>query len=1010
MTSVDQSYAAPPGSDGAGLPGVEDEVAMLVERLHATDRRLEELLGAEVDSVADRHGRTMLLRHAQDHLRMGEIARQAAVLNALPFHIALLDSTGTIVSVNQAWRDFSAGQWMLGPFHGLGLNFRDALSGARGLAAIGPSAATAIAAVLAGDEPGWAAEYPLDSDAGGRRWFRFSVMPQRDSAVNGVVVVHADVTAQKHADAAVLESTELLRAVIAGTSDGIFVKDRTGHYILCNPVFAEFFGHTVASASGLDSRAVIGEARARPVPEIDRQVLDEGQTVIREDTTNDRTGRERVFMTTRVPYRGADGDIIGIIGVCHDITELKRDEEALRALNADLEARVARRTAELEAARREAEEANRAKSSFLATMSHELRTPMNGVIGMLDVLHQTKLDTDQADMIKLMSESAFALLEIIDDVLDFSKIEAGKLTVENLPMSVGDVMEKVCALLDEIAQKRQVRVGIHIDPRIPESLLGDAGRLRQVLVNLLGNAIKFSNAPQRIGRVSVCAMLVARDTGGATIELTVADNGIGMDQATVARLFKPFSQGDDSTTRKFGGTGLGLAISAMLVSLMGGTLTVRSEPDKGSAFTVRLRMAEVGAAFQITDMRPSGVAVCRIVGNESPLREDIGSAMGDFVTDVVYSDSLAAACAMPRTAGSEMWILLPDERPAVAMELSGMAGDPDGKAVCFVLLGWGKRRRPFIESPGLVHIDLDALPRRLFRQTIDAAAEWSQPADMASDADHPLATGKAAAMASPQARVLVAEDNEINRQVIGRQIELLGYEVDIALNGLEALEKWRLGSYGLLVTDVHMPLMDGYALSKAVRADEAARASTGRAYSRIPIVALTANVLREEQLRCFAAGMDAYLSKPIRLSMLKNALVQWVGPSAREAKDLLAFASASASPVTHGPVVDLAILRALVGDAPAVVQRVLRAFHSSAAASVAVISGALAAGDWQLAGDAAHSLKSGARSVGALGMAAICVTIEKGSAGGETDAAALQGALAAESSAVAAYIDAGMFA
>lgn len=423
---------------------------------------------------------------------------------------------------------------------------------------------------------------------------------------------------------------------------------------------------------------------------------------------------------------------------------LVESEQRYRVLNAELEDRVCARTIELDRARKEAERANRAKSEFLAMISHEIRTPMNGVIGMIEVLGEGNLGSAEVEMVDLARQSARSLLAILDDLLDFSQADIGRLPLVSEPLQLADVVAGACRMLGDAAASRGICLAVSLDPNLPRSVLGDEARLRQVLANLIGNAIKFSKMGERDAKVSVRAVLVEHQGDAVTIELIVSDNGIGMSAETVTRLFTPFSQADATITRRYGGTGLGLAIADKLARLMGGRLSVQSELGQGSTFIAHLRFA----------------------------------------------------CALANSENAD-------------------------------------RHRVALKTVGTV------------------AATGEPPTREEAQRQGQL--------------ILVAEDNPVNRTVIAQQLRLLGFAADIAVDGREALEKWRSGDFGLVLTDLHMPEMDGYALAASIRAEEAGA-------RRTPIVALTANAQHGEEARCLALGMDACLTKPVQLARLKEAL------------------------------------------------------------------------------------------------------------------------------------------
>ncbi len=650
--------------------------------------------------------------------------------------------------------------------------------------------------------------------------------------------------------------------------------------------------------------------------------------------------------------------------------------------------------AAVEHARLEAEQANRAKSDFLAAMSHEIRTPLNGVIGMVDVLHQTSLKGYQVEMVDLIRESAYSLLGIIDGILDFSRIEAGKLEIESAPMPVAEVVEKVCGMLDRMAEKKGEELTLFTDPAIPSEVMGDALRLRQVLVNLVNNAIKFSSGQQRPGRVSVRALLVESGPEQAclepgrkvTVEIRIADNGIGMSEETMTRLFTSFSQADISTTRRFGGTGLGLAISRHLVELMGGEIAVQSESGKCSTFTVRLPFVPLRAGHDAdrTKLPVAGLS-CLIVGTPDSMAGDLAAYLTHDGALVERAADLAAAQALTPALPSVPWIWVIDTAgaPQLLDELRAIVRTHPEHEIRFVVIGRGQRREPRVEDAAVL-VDGNVLTRGTLLKAVAIAAGRANEERKA-----PL-HGKSEAEFSPPSRddarrlgrlILVVEDNETNQKVILQQLALLGFAAEIAGNGRAALELWQSGDYALLLSDLHMPEMDGYQLTAAIRAAEPGS-------QHIPIVALTANALKGEAEHCRAIGMDDYLSKPAQLADLKAILEKWLPLADEEPTQSLPPLSGEKLARGQNLAVDVNVLKALVGDDEATLRELLHDFRVSAAKIAVELRVACAAGQTKVAGAAAHKLKSSARSVGALALGDLCAEMEQAGKAGDTEALA----------------------
>jgi CheY-like chemotaxis protein/HPt (histidine-containing phosphotransfer) domain-containing protein/anti-sigma regulatory factor (Ser/Thr protein kinase) len=518
--------------------------------------------------------------------------------------------------------------------------------------------------------------------------------------------------------------------------------------------------------------------------------------------------------------------------------------------------------------------------------------------------------------------------------------------------------------------------------------------LRQVLINLANNAIKFSSGLQRQGRVAVRVMLAEIVPQQVRLEFRVADNGIGIDPQTQARLFTAFTQAESSTTRTYGGTGLGLAISRQLVRMMGGEIELHSEPDKGSLFNVRLAFALPPEAPAIEAASPVAGLSCLLLDCAQGMSGDLAAYLahgGAAVAQVADTQALAEKIAA-HPAGQCIAVFdMPENEPPLD-ELRAAAGARPQLELRFVVIGRGQRREPRLKEADLVLVDGNVLPRRTLLKAVAIAA--GRVKEDGRDGLPQAALASPVVLSREEARrrgrlILVVEDNDINQKVILQQLALLGHTADIVDNGRRGLERWQSGDYAVVITDLHMPEMDGYELTAAIRAAEKA-AGTGAA-PHTPVIAFTANALKGEAAHCLAMGMDDYLSKPVQLLSLKTMLEKWLPPDVAETPAVL----------------DVEVLKHLVGDDAVVVRDFLQEFRISAEKNAGELRNACVAGLASAAGAAAHKLKSAARSVGALALGELCAEMERAGKAGDAGAlAALLPGFEAQMAAVGRQLDA----
>jgi len=769
-----------------------------------------------------------------------------------------------------------------------------------------------------------------------------SVSAVRDAAgvpLNYVAQVQ-DITNRKRAEELadkanrrVLDQQVILRNVIDNIPCVVMWKDREGLFQGCNQMIAAELGFaTVDDIVGKNNFDLFPDrAGAEALTRAEREVMESGAAVLnREEDITKRDGSRIQILSSKVPLRDSRGEVIGVLLVTIDITERKRIEAELR------QAHVA------------AENASRTKSEFLANMSHEIRTPMNGIIGLTDMVLETDLTAEQRESLAMVGSSADALLTIINDILDFSKIEAGKLDIDPTPFSLRDAVGDTLKALALKAHAKGLELACDISHDVTDWVVGDGGRLRQILTNLVGNAIKFTAA----GEVVVSVEYAGADD---RLRFGVRDTGIGIPADKQAAIFDAFTQADGSTTRQYGGTGLGLTISARLVELMGGRIWVESQSGRGSEFRFETEFGRHHGPHERDAARPPGSlreAAVLVVDDNETNRKVLEKTLRLWEARPTCVESGPAALAELRravAAGTPYKLVLLD---AMMPEMDGfMVAEAIGKEPALaeapiMMLTSADRQGDAARcrSLGLVaHLVKPVKASELLRAISTVLGNSQAAHDVKAETKITVVPEPPAELIAGRVlRILLAEDNPVNQRVAVRVLEKMGHTVAVANHGGEAIAALSVARYDLVLMDVQMPEVDGFEATGIIRKSEA---ETGR---RTPVVAMTAHAMKGDRERCLAAGMDDYLSKPIRredLMRVLNAVTAATAPDERPA------------PAEEREVFDYpAALGMLDGDTDLFAE-IVTLFLSDGAKLVEDARRAVAAGDAAGVRMAAHSLK-----------------------------------------------------
>jgi PAS domain S-box-containing protein len=791
-----------------------------------------------------------------------------------------------------------------------------------------------------------------------------------------------DITKRKQAEEALRESEERYRTILENIEDGYYECDLTGNFTFFNEPLCRMLGYPRDELKGMNNRQYTDPEYSEKLYRVFSEVFKTGKPkkdfdweVIRKDGIR-RTGQVSVSL-----MKDSKGEPVGFRGIARDITERKRAEEELRRAKETTELakdELEKTNRQLEAAIEQAsqmaltaEVANQAKSEFLANMSHEIRTPMNGIVGMTGLLLDTGLNSEQREYAETVRQCGDNLLTIINDILDFSKIEAGRMDMEKLDFDLRTTLEDMGDMMAMKAHEKGLEYLCVIEPEVPSLLQGDPGRLRQSLINLVGNGIKFTSK----GEVAVCVSLREEREDQATLRFAIKDTGIGIPRDRIDSLFRPFTQVDASTTRKYGGTGLGLSISKRIAEMMGGRIGVESEEGKGSTFwftAVFGKQPPVSEPVEWVD-HIKGIRILIVDDNETN-RRALACQLKKW--DCQWEEAPEAEMALRKLReasekGDPFHIAILD------MIMPGMNGEELGreikkdpalsKTILVMMTSFGKRGdasrfekigfSAYLTKP-IKHSHLYDCLKMVLKGKLCSADNSKRRI---------ITRHTVSEVQKQKVRILLAEDNIVNQKVALKMLEKLGYRADAVANGLEAIKALETAPYDLVFMDVQMPEMDGLESTRKIRNPQSAIPN-----HEIPIIAMTAHALKGDMEKCLEAGMNDYLSKPVKADELSEMIARWV--SSKEPNRTIRV---EPTPSDKSIVFDREGALNRLGDDEALLKEILVLYLDDAPHQIEALKEALERGDSSTIRQQAHSLKGSSGNVGAVSMQEMALQMEK---------------------------------